>query len=105
MVTLFLVLRTPILSLLDFSKLNNFKMAISLQCLRQILTISSTISFVLSSGVTIITTESIGFVGSGSGRMTVMVVGVVLVSKSTGNKGSVANNYVKLYKKSHGQSS
>ena len=45
--------------------------------------------------MTITTTESIGFVGSGSGRMTVMVVGVVLVSKSTGNKGSVTNNYIK----------
>ena len=60
--------------------------------IRKLLTNSSTTSFVLSSAVTITTTESIGFVGSGSGRMTIMVVGVVLMSKSIGNKGSALHN-------------
>ena len=60
--------------------------------IRKLLTNSSTTSFGLSFGVTTTTTESIRFVGSGSGRMTVMVVGVVLVSKSIGNKGSALHN-------------
>ena len=59
------------------------------------LTIFSTTSFALSSGMRIITTESIGFVGSGSGRLTVMVVGVVVMSKSIGSRGSATQNHVK----------